>query len=161
MKRLFTILMMLSCSLLGFAQFTGIITDEQGVQYVNDNGIETCHVCGHAENYSAEIVIPETIEGRRVTSIGQYAFRDCTDLTSITIPSSVTEIGPEAFRGCTVLTQLSIPSSVTAIGREAFIGCSGLTSVTLSAGLEKIAQEMFSECSALTGESGEPSPGHK
>ena len=58
-----------------------------------------------------------------VTSIGDYAFEMCTDLTSITIPNSVTSIGGYAFSGCGSLTSITIPNSVTSIREYAFGGC--------------------------------------
>ena len=64
-----------------------------------------------------------------VTSIGEYAFSDCTGLTSITIPNSVTSIGEHAFFACTGLTSITIPNSVTSIGDGAFQYCTGLTSI--------------------------------
>ena len=63
-----------------------------------------------------------------VTSIGDYAFYDCTGLTSVAIPNSVTSIGSSAFEYCSGLTSVTIPNSVTSIGNWAFNGCSGLTS---------------------------------
>ena len=74
------------------------------------------------------------ILGDNVTSIGDYAFDDCTGLTSITIPNSVTSIGDRAFGGCTGLTSIDIPNSVTSIGSFAFLGCEGLTSINVAAG---------------------------
>ena len=65
-----------------------------------------------------------------MTSIGNYAFSDCSGLTSVTIPNSVTSIGLFAFNGCSGLTSVTIPNSVTSIGYGAFEGCSELTSVT-------------------------------
>ncbi len=50
-----------------------------------------------------EVVIPESIDGVPVTAIGASAFRDCTNLTSITIPNSVTSIGELTFYGCSSL----------------------------------------------------------
>ena len=67
-----------------------------------------------------------------VTSIGNYAFRDCTSLTSVTIGNSVTEIGWYAFDGCSGLTSVTIPNSVTSIGGYAFRDCSGLTSIDVA-----------------------------
>ena len=65
------------------------------------------------------------------TSIGSYAFRDCSGLTSVTIGNSVTSIGEGAFYGCSSLTSVTIGNSVTSIGDWAFSGCSSLTSVTI------------------------------
>ena len=81
--------------------------------------------------------------------IGAYAFRGCSGLTSLTLPSGVTSIGEDAFRGCSGLTSLTLPSGVTSIGSYAFEGCSGLTSLTLSSGVTSIGYYAFSGCSGL------------
>ena len=64
--------------------------------------------------YSGEVVIPESVEHEgtaySVTSIGDYAFQNCSALTSVTIPNSVTSIGEEAFDDCSRLTSVSIPN---------------------------------------------------
>ena len=66
---------------------------------------------------------------RGVSSIGEYAFSDCSSLTSVTIPSSVTSIGDGAFKHCDALTSVKISDSVTSIGYDAFYGCDALTDV--------------------------------
>ena len=78
-----------------------------------------------------------------VTSIGEYAFQNCTGLTSITIPNSVTSIGQSAFSGCTGLTSITIPNSVTSIGRGAFSNCTGITSITIPNSVTSIGQSAF------------------
>ena len=80
---------------------------------------------------STEVEIPSVHEGLPVTSIGQYAFRGCSGLTSVIIPDTVTRIGDFAFEDCSSLTSVTIPNSVTSIGDSAFSGCSSLESITL------------------------------
>ena len=85
-----------------------------------------------------------------VTTIGNDAFRDCTGLTSVTIPATVEAIGGETFRGCTGLTSVTIPASVETIFDCAFLGCTGLTSVTIPASVTYIGSYAFQECIRLT-----------
>ena len=60
-----------------------------------------------------------------VLEIGRNAFRDCTILTSVTMPNNVTYIGDYAFCNCTGVKSFTIPSSVTKFGKYAFDGCAG------------------------------------
>ena len=85
-----------------------------------------------------------------VTSIGNNAFYGYTALTSVTIPNSVTSIGSSAFYGCSGLTSVSVPNSVTSIGRFAFNGCSGLASVTIPNSVTSIGRLAFRGCSGLS-----------
>ncbi len=90
-----------------------------------------------------------TINGN-VTSIGDYAFYDCSSLTSVTIPDSVTSIGSAAFCGCIRLTSITIPDSVTSIGDSALSNCSSLTSITIPDSVTSIGDYAFYDCSSLT-----------
>jgi hypothetical protein len=99
--------------------------------------------------YIKSVTLPSTL-----TTIGNYAFFYCRDLTgSLTIPDSVTTIGDSAFSSCSGLTgPLTIPDSVTTIGDSAFRGCNGLTgSLTIPDSVTTIGNNAFSNCSGLTG----------
>ena len=109
-----------------------------------------------SDNYAGltTATIPETVtyEGTTysVTSIGEYAFYECTSLTSITIPNSVTSIGEGAFYECTSLTSITIPNSVTSIRNNVFLDCSSLTSLTIPNSVTSIGDCAFRHCSSLT-----------
>ncbi|WP_051588957.1 leucine-rich repeat domain-containing protein [Ruminococcus sp. NK3A76] len=98
----------------------------------------------------AEVTIPSTIDGKKVTSIGDFAFYVCESLKSITIPNSVTNIGEDAFYLCESLTSITIPNSVTSIGDYAFCGCKSLTSITIPNSVTSIGKGAFSYCESLT-----------
>ena len=91
------------------------------------------------------IDLPESL-----TSIGNYAFPECSSLTLIYLPAGVTSIGKMAFYKCTSITSITLPASLTSIGSSAFSGCYGLTSITLPASLESIGDWAFYGCSGLT-----------
>ena len=90
------------------------------------------------------------LSGSTFTSIGDRAFKDCTRLTSVTIPDSVTSIGRDAFDNCTRLTSVTIPDSVTHIGEGAFNYCIDLTSITIPDSVTSIGDRAFSQCRDLT-----------
>ena len=87
-----------------------------------------------------------------VTSINGYSFRNCSEMTSITIGNSVVTIGDWAFVGCSGLTgDLTIPNSVTNIGFAAFSGCSGFTgNLTIGNSVTKIGDLAFQNCSGFS-----------
>ena len=91
------------------------------------------------------VSIPDT-----VTVIEQYAF-SCTSLTEINFPKKLAEIGESAFAGCSMLQSINIPNTVKAIGNEAFARCEALNSVSLGKGLESIGNIAFADCKSLSG----------
>ena len=132
-----------------------------GIYYLIDGTNATVTFRGSSYNeysneYSGNVVIPESVTYNgstySVTSIGPYAFRDCSGLTRVTIGNSVTSIGKYAFYNCTGLTSVTIPNSVTSIGNNAFYKCSGLTSITIPNSVTSIGDYAFQNCSGLTGE---------
>lgn len=109
-----------------------------------------------------DLVIPDN-----VTSIGLYAFYNCTALSSITIPESVEIIDDMAFAGCmgevrvncntevgvfehSAFNKLTIGENITEIRDYAFRDCSSFTSVSIPASVTKIGEYAFSGCRRLT-----------
>jgi len=130
-----TSLIMVSCD--DTVESEGTTTGTSGeLSYTLDGNTLAFSGTGAMGNYDSTgpwgtaITVVEIPEG--VTSIGSFAFKDCTALTSILIPDSVTYIGNSAFSGCTDLTDVEMGSGVTTIGDSAFYNCGSLSSITLS-----------------------------
>ncbi len=86
-----------------------------------------------------------------VQSIGHDAFGNCTNLTSVSIGKGVKSIGNNAFYGCKSLISAIIPDNVISIGDSAFYNCAGLVSVSIGKGVESIGENAFFGCSNLSG----------
>ncbi len=127
-----------------------------GIYYnkLGGDNVEVTYKTTSYNSYSGSVTIPEVVTYSkttyRVTTIGEFAFYECSSLTSVTIPHSVTTIGKCAFSFCSGLTLITIPNSVTIIGYNAFSGCSGLTSVTIGNSVTTIGEGAFRYCSGLT-----------
>ena len=79
----------------------------------------------------------------------QHLYLNNTELTEITVPSSITQINDYALYGASAITSVTIPSSVTSIGSNAFYGCSGLTSINIPDGVTSIGSRAFYNCSSI------------
>lgn len=84
-----------------------------------------------------------------MTKIGDHAYYNCTNLSSVVIPDNVTEIGYDAFNGCS-FTSINIPKSMATIGEEAFKDCSNLISIIIPESVAVIEAYAFKECDNLT-----------
>ena len=100
-----------------------------GTLTISGTGTMTDYANSGSPWYSCRGAIKSVVIQQGVTSIGNWAFWDCSGLTSVTIPDGVTSIGGDAFSGCAALTSVTIPGSVTNVGQYAFSGCSGLTDI--------------------------------
>ena len=100
--------------------------------------------------YSKRSSIKSIIISNGVTSIGDYAFMECSELTNVSIPSSVERIGDNAFAGCYNLLSIIIPPNVDRIDSFAFISCSSLTNVIIPDNVTSIGDYVFANCSNLS-----------
>ncbi len=98
---------------------------------------------------SGKIVIPTTLGNYTVTSIGGEAFRNCDELTGITIPDSVISIGANAFSGCSNITSITISNAVTKIGDYAFSNCFSLKNLIIPDSVMNIGVGAFMFCNNL------------
>ncbi len=135
-------------SVLDTKEIAKLIASEGLAYEINEDGT-TCTITGIGTCTDTDLVIPRAIDGYTVTAIGDYAFEDCTGLTSVVIGDSVTSIGEYAFSDCTGLTSVVIPDSVTSIGNEAFYYCTGLTSVVIGNSVTSIGRYAFEYCYKL------------
>ncbi|MBQ8551201.1 MAG: leucine-rich repeat protein [Clostridia bacterium] len=115
---------------------TYLVADKQAMTMLFDGSV-------------TDVVIPEKINEYPVMKLLD-AFKDCTTLTSVSLPDTLEVIGENAFYGCTGLTEIEIPDSVTTIESAAFRGCSGLTSIKIPDGITMLADNLFRDCSSLT-----------
>ena len=119
----------------------------------NDNTISAYLVKGtlKSDNISSENKeIVDVKVGKLVTSIGNYAFENCANLTSFTMPDSVTVINQHAFRYCNSLANLEFSSNISSIGSDSFHGCTSLTSVVLPENLVELGSNVFTTCTGIT-----------
>lgn len=151
MKRIYSVLIVITL-LIGMLPTVAIPTAAESIYgdltYQRENGEIT--ITGCEKTVTGELVIPPEIGGYPVTTIGDYAFFYCSELTEITIPSSVTHIDDSAFYLCTALTSIKIPNSVKTIGANAFSDCAKLDTVTMGNGITSIGSKAFDKCPLLT-----------
>lgn len=124
---------------------------------VVDEANFTCQVWNDSQDlnrYQGDIVVPSTVKywdyEYTVTGVGEGGFRDCQNLHSVKLPSTVTSLGLAAFARCPKLVSVEF-SSVTAIPDYAFSECPNLTDVSMPEILTSIGEGAFEDCTSLTG----------
>jgi hypothetical protein len=113
-----------------YSSLAGVLFDKNQMKLID-------YPCGMVGSYT----VPES-----VTSIGDFAFPFCLNLTNIIIPDSVTNIGQYAFYACSGLVNFTIPTNVTTIGQYAFADCAGLTNIFIPSSVTNIGIVAFGYC---------------
>jgi prepilin-type N-terminal cleavage/methylation domain-containing protein len=139
----------------------GWVYGEDNVEYIEDDytGLSFALASGNSAYVvkdgrsfkESNLVIPATYKGLPVIGVSNSAFNSCTNIQSVTIPSSVEYLGTSTFNGCTALTSITFPSTLLSVGNNAFNGCSSLSNVTVlkrvSEGITEGGTNMFINCS--------------
>ncbi len=124
----------------------------ENLTWTLEDGTLTISGTGDMENYGQSHYVPwdfyrvtitSVVIEDGVTSIGGYAFYQCTNLTSVTIPDGVTSIDLYAFGYCSNLTNITLPESITDIGSWVFSGCTSLTDIFYSGTLKDFAKVWY------------------
>ena len=162
--------LILSIILITLAIFTltacGEKEDDSGLDFTLQGNT---YVVTGIQKPTAKVTVPSTYNGKKVTAIGEDAFRSDKTLEEIVLPSSVTTIEESAFNACSKLRKINLSNvttiddyafknsvvnnidimSVENLGKEAFSGCSRLTEVALSSKIATITRQTFANCSFL------------
>ena len=108
----------------------------------------------HYNSYHGAVTVPETVTYNgntlTVTAVGMDAFRNCDDLTSVTLPATITTIGQHAFRSAFSLQEVNLPDGLQVIENQAFANCVSLSAIDLPKSLRQIGNNVFFNCKGLT-----------
>ena len=115
------------CSSLTSLNYLGTIDQWAEIEF----GSSTANPLSYTKQLKINAEIVTEVNLMSATKISDYAFYNCSNLTSVVIGDSVTSIGKRAFDGCSKLTSVVISESVTSIGYSAFSGCSSLQSMVI------------------------------
>lgn len=132
-----------ACAVCGFPGVT------DGLSYTATEDGEGYLVSGMGTATATSVVVDSKHKGKPVIGVAASAFRDCTEMTSITLPNTITEIGENAFFGCLALTSIEIPEGVFEIGDHAFENCKSLSSISFPSSLLRIGDFCFFGASLL------------
>jgi len=150
-RKLFFLLTALFLTMSNWAAVGDTFTDNNLKYKVTSESPRTVTLTGYnSPKPTGTLIIPATANGYSVTSLGNKAFRSCSGLTSVVIPTGVTSIGNSAFSGCDALKSVTIPDGVTSIGDNAFYFCGELKSVTIPESVTSLGNGIFGYCTGLT-----------
>ncbi len=132
-----------------YITFLGLTADFEGTDVVIPEGVDAIGNKTLYQTNITSVTLPSTL-----SYIGYSVFNGCTSLESVTIPAGVTLAERESgnantFAGCTSLTTLVIEEGVTSLPKSCFAGCTALKSVTIPASMKSLARRAFYDCLSL------------
>lgn len=105
---------------------------------------------GYSNTGSGVVEVPATIAGMPVVEIGQQAFYNNKNITSVTVPEGVANIGHSAFCKSVNLTTVNLPETLKTIGENAFKDCTNLLNIKIPENVETIGESAFDDCESIT-----------
>ncbi|MBR5218388.1 MAG: leucine-rich repeat protein [Clostridia bacterium] len=143
MKRKILILLLALCLCINSFSAISASAATNYLSYTISGEEVTVTRCSTSANGTVDV--PATFNGYPVTKIGDGAFKECTKLDRVTLPSTVTSIGAEAFYGCGQLFAVEGTGNITYIADKAFKSCSNLTYFTIPNNIEYIGKYAFAD----------------
>jgi hypothetical protein len=126
------------------------LNSSTGVLTISGTGAMNDYPSIDAPWYEHRSLIKTISLNDEVTSVGDYAFRNCTNLTSISMGNSLTTIGNSAFLNCSSLNTINFSNQITTIDDFAFSECTSLEDITFPSSLIQIGSGAFTSCTSLT-----------
>ena len=99
-----------------------------------------------SKDVKGNILVPSRLGGMPVRKIGRYAFYECTNVVSISVPEGITNVSASVFSGCRNLQHIELPQSVEVIGPSAFCDCRNLKSIVVPLRVKTIHPNTFLRC---------------
>jgi len=115
---------------------------------ISKNG-EYYIVTGISRNDIARIEIPNEYKKLPVKEIKQEAFMGLQNLSEVIIGENVSVIGDFVFKNCTELKKVKLPSKMEKLGKGVFLGCSSLEQVNIPLGIDELDYQLFKDCISL------------
>ena len=125
-------------------KITGVTGSKPKGKIIIPDGCTEIDAFAFGQSYLTQVSLPASL-----TSIGKYAFGNCSSLQQVNFPENLTSIGESAFASCSSLQQVNFSENLTAIGKSAFEGCSALQQVNFPENLTAIGIRAFQYCSDL------------
>lgn len=112
-----------------------VVVTEEDYSFIVEN--DNARIVSCSTSVTGDVTIPDIMDGYPVVTIGNSAFNECTEITSVELSEAIMRIDNYAFYGCSNITEITMPESVTSVGENAFGNCTALADVYYSGTYEQ------------------------
>lgn len=146
---LLSAIMLVSVFTIALPETTSVQAETTGTNFTYSLDGDNAVITGYTGT-EKDVIVPDTIDGHKITGIDEFAFFMNYGITSITLPESVESIGDYAFFHCTMLRDVTFQSdTLSFIGTSAFEGCKYISEITLPDSISEIEERAFLGCTSL------------